>query len=140
VAVTFERDGGGGSVVKLYINGQQPGEQTVPAIGAITNGKDLLIGGTRLLTSPLAEIALDEVEIFGVAVPQLDTTTTPPSGIQPIFEAGSAGKCISVGGAVALTVSRPGSQFPPLPLAAVAAAVMAVLAVGGWYGRRRWSR
>jgi hypothetical protein len=45
-----------------------------------------------------------------------------------------------VGGIVGLTVSSSGSPFSSLPLAAVAASVMALLAVSGWYGRRRWLR
>jgi hypothetical protein len=46
----------------------------------------------------------------------------------------------AVGGVATLTVSNPGSSLPWTPLAAVAASVMAVLAVGLWYGRRRWLR
>ncbi len=46
----------------------------------------------------------------------------------------------AVGGLVALSVSSSGSSIPWTPLAVVAAGVMAVLGVGFWYGRRRWSR
>jgi hypothetical protein len=45
-----------------------------------------------------------------------------------------------VGGAVALSVTDSGSPFPSMPLAAVAAGVMAVMGAGLWYGRRRWLR
>jgi hypothetical protein len=45
-----------------------------------------------------------------------------------------------VGGLVALSVSDSGSPFPSLPLAAIAAGVMAVMGAGLWYGRRRWLR
>ncbi len=48
--------------------------------------------------------------------------------------------CPPIGGTVALSVSGSGSPVPWAPLAAGAAAVMAVLAVGGWYVRRRWLR
>jgi hypothetical protein len=45
-----------------------------------------------------------------------------------------------VGGVAALTVSSAGSPVPWMPLAAVAATALAVLAVGGWYAMRRFAR
>jgi hypothetical protein len=44
----------------------------------------------------------------------------------------------AVGGVAALSVSNSGSSLPWTPLAAVAASVMAALAAGVWYSRRRW--
>jgi hypothetical protein len=69
----------------------------------------------------------------------LQATVTNPDAPTPsgLLVAGTVSCGVPIGGAVALSVTNDGS---PLPLAAVAAGVMAVLAVGLWYGRRRWLR
>ncbi len=131
---------------QLYIDGLPSG----PAVDAafcnpITNVVGVRVGGTRLPEpAGQGEIALDEVEIFDRAVPQAD--------IVAIYNALSTGKCIgdtdlAVGGIAELSVERgaplaadSGPSVPWTPLAAVAAAALAVFSAGGWYARRRWLR
>ena len=82
VAVTVKRSSGPAQGA-LYINGQLDSTFTPPA-GSVTNGLFTWIGETRVL-GPRGEIAIDELEIFSVAL-----TATQVSSIA---SAGSAGKC-----------------------------------------------
>jgi hypothetical protein len=67
----------------FYINGVLDSTFT-PPVGSVTNGSAVFIGETRIV-GPRGEIAIDELEIFNVAL----TATQVPS----IASAGSAGKC-----------------------------------------------
>lgn len=147
VAVTLQRSGGS-ATVQPYIKGQPEGGVSVLSLGAIANGKDLRIGSTQQLPLPaLAEIALDEVEIFDAAV--------SPEDIAAIYNAGSAGKCefdrFAVGGIVELRAdgtdpsalaaeSSAGSAADYAAIAGGIGAGVLALAAGGWYTRRRWMR
>jgi CSLREA domain-containing protein len=106
VAVTFARSVGGfGLDIRLYVNGAQQGQQAgnPPGLGSLVNFVFLEIGWQpSTLDEP---ISIDELEIFNVAL--------PPSDVQAIYNAGSAGKCkcVTGGQSVDLTVASTGAVF-----------------------------
>jgi hypothetical protein len=82
VAVTVRRSAGP-ALGALYINGQLDSTFTPPA-GSVTNGLFTWIGETRV-TGPRGEIAIDELEIFNVAL--------TASQVADIWSHGAGGKC-----------------------------------------------
>jgi hypothetical protein len=87
VAVTVSRPAGASAVGTFWLNGAPVGTFT-PVAGSIDTTNDMFIGSNFLVTSGVAsscEIALDELELFNVALSQAD--------IAAIYQADSAGKC-----------------------------------------------
>jgi hypothetical protein len=86
VAVTYHTSGGSQSIV-LYIDGVNDGGAGLPSVGNFGNSNnDLIIGGSILGPAiSYLDIAIDELEMFNVALAQQD--------IQSIFNARHAGKC-----------------------------------------------
>ena len=81
IAVTFDAAQGTGT---FYINGAPAGTFTA-VTGPLSNGIPMWIGATR--GGGPCEFALDELEIFNVALAQAD--------FQSIANAGPAGKCVT---------------------------------------------
>jgi hypothetical protein len=87
VAVTVSRPAGAPAVGTFWLNGAPVGTFT-PVAGSIDTTNDMFIGSNFLVTSGVespCEIALDELELFNVALSQAD--------IAAIYQADSAGKC-----------------------------------------------
>jgi hypothetical protein len=87
VAVTVSRPAGASAVGTFWLNGAPVGTFT-PVAGSIDTTNHMFIGSNFLVTSGVAspcEIALDELELFNVALSQAD--------IAAIYQADSAGKC-----------------------------------------------
>jgi len=86
VAVTVSRPAGAPAVGTFWLNGAPVGTFT-PVAGSIDTTNDMFIGSNYLVTAgaPHCEIALDELELFNVALSQAD--------IAAIYQADSAGKC-----------------------------------------------
>jgi CSLREA domain-containing protein len=104
VAVTFRRTPGTPQVdILLFVDGAQVGHQTAspPSLGSLVNALLLEVGWEPSTLD--APIALDELEIFNVALPVAD--------IQAIVNAASAGtcRCTSGGQFVDLTVTGTGA-------------------------------
>jgi hypothetical protein len=87
VAVTVQRSSTSPYVTVLfYVDGTPHGGQSVVVpVGNIANGLPLLIGGFSMASAAATEIALDELEIFKVALSAGD--------IAAIYGAGGIGKC-----------------------------------------------
>lgn len=91
----------------LYIDGTpfpSAAGLSFPSLGNVVNTEDLLIGGDGVLAG---EIAVDEVEIFKVALTQQQ--------IQDIYNAGAAGKCKQAPPTTGL-VHCPPTGTPPIDL------------------------
>jgi len=145
VAVTVDRNDPAGVI--FYINGAQAGTFAPPhPLVTVDNNRSLLIANSRVYPT-MGDFQIDELEIFKGVV--------SPGNIAAIYNAGSAGKCKPVGGAVGGIVelvaggsdspaSAAGASGPSFPYAAVAAggaaAAVVTLALSGWYVRRRWLR
>jgi uncharacterized repeat protein (TIGR01451 family)/fimbrial isopeptide formation D2 family protein len=82
IAVTFDVTQGTGT---FFINGS-PAGTFAAAAGPISNAIPMWIGATRV-PGGQCELAIDELEIFNVALSQTD--------LQSIANAGPAGKCVS---------------------------------------------
>lgn len=80
-----------GNKLDVYVNGTLVNSVNLPTgFGSVSNSSDLFIGRTTLFTpSPhkqyIGEIAIDELEIFGRGLKDLE--------IKNIYNAGKAGKC-----------------------------------------------
>jgi hypothetical protein len=145
VAVTVDRSSPSVAIT-LYVDGAIVSSPIAFVLGNIFNKTaDLVIGGSLLGPAiSYVDIAIDEVEIFSRPL-------TQPQ-IQSIYDAGSAGKCRPpVGGTVELhadgadpsALAAESSGRPVGDYASMAggvAAIVVILAVSGWYGRRRWLR
>jgi hypothetical protein len=87
VAVTVSRPAGAPAVGTFWLNGAPVGTFT-PVAGSIDTTNDMFIGSNYLVSAgaaPNCEIALDELELYNVALSQAD--------IAAIYQADSAGKC-----------------------------------------------
>jgi len=139
--VAAVRKGGTPNTVEVYIDGQLASSST-PSVGSISNTANLLIGsvvaGASGLPNPFSygEIALDELEIFSVALSASD--------IQSIYNAGSAGKCkgmpvptgptpIVGGGAACFPLQQPLSSIVVSPNPFVARPLGEAISGGTYY-------
>ncbi len=99
VAVTVDRPAGGPSVGTFWLNGAPVGT-FVPPTTSVDNAAPVWIGRNYLVDTqqmPHCEIAIDELELFNVALSQND--------IAGIYGADSAGKCKPALGRLTVSIS-----------------------------------